>query len=308
MKQIRALAPHAKKLTLSDTRESIGEKSAARVPVFFNFLKSYRLCSSLPPALRRLFYLCAKRNNRGALANTKQKANRRRKKTLANVFIRTLVLYILIVLLMRVSGKREVGQLELTELVTTFMISELASIPITNNNIPLLYGIIPTVTLICLEVFLSLLCLKSRKVRRAFSGVPAVLIDKGKLNQKELCESRLTLEELLSSLRVLGYSDISSVYYAILEPSGNISVIPKCTERPPTAKELCVAVEESGAEHIIISDGVLNAAAMNRLGFDFKWLNSQLSKNGCKSVSDVFYLGVDDLNKVTLVQKEKKSS
>ena len=175
------------------------------------------------------------------------------------------MLYILIVLLMRVSGKREVGQLELTELVTTFMISELASIPITNNNIPLLYGIIPTVTLICLEVFLS-------------------------------------------SLRVLGYSDISSVYYAILEPSGSISVIPRCTERPPTAKELCVAVEESGAEHIIISDGVLNAAAMNRMGFDFKWLNSQLSKNGCKSVSDVFYLGVDDLNKVTLVQKEKKSS
>lgn len=224
---------------------------------------------------------------------------------MANVFMRTVILYILILLLMRVSGKREVGQLELSELVTAFMISELASIPITDNNIPLLYGIIPTVTLICLEVFLSYLCMKSKNMRKVFSGFPAVLIEKGELKQKELEDSRLTVEELLSSLRVLGYADISNVYYAILEPSGNLSVIPKCSERPPTVKEMSMTVKETGAQHIIISDGTVNLYELNRLGFDYKWLESQLKKGGAKSEKDVFFLGVDDANNVIFIPKKQ---
>ena len=226
---------------------------------------------------------------------------------MANVFLRTVILYILIVLLMRITGKREVGQLELTELVTAFMISELASIPITDNNIPLLYGIIPSITLVCLEVFLSFMCMKSRKVRHIFSGTPAVLVEKGKLVQKELENARLTLEELMSSLRVLGYSDLSSVNYAILEPSGNLSVIPKSSERPPTVNELSMQVKEKGVEHIIISDGVVTVNELNKFGFDEKWLSSQLKKHGCTEPEQVFFMGVDDANSVNLIKKEGKS-
>ncbi len=225
---------------------------------------------------------------------------------MANILCRTIILYLIIVLLMRLSGKREIGQMELTELVTAFMVSELASIPISDNDIPLLYGIIPTVTLICLEVFLSYLCTKSKKARIIFSGYPEILVDKGSLNQKALSDARLTVEELLSSLRVLGYGNLSDVYYAILEPSGNISVIPKCTQRPPTTEELNIKADETGVQHVIISDGKINMASLHRTGLDVMWVDSQLKKQGIKSRADVFFFGVDDSKKVMLIPKKEK--
>ena len=224
---------------------------------------------------------------------------------MANVFCRTILLYLLIVLLMRLTGKREVGQLELTELVTAFMISELASIPITNNNIPLLYGVIPTVTLVSLEVFLSYLCIKSKLMKKLFSGLPAVLINKGKVNQKEMNSSRISLPELMSTLRVLGYSALSEVNYAILEPSGNLSVIPMAGDRPPTGNEMSLSIPDKGMEHILISDGVLFQKELDACSVNHSWLESQLAKNNCPDIKNVFYFGVNDAKDVNIILKEK---
>ncbi len=224
---------------------------------------------------------------------------------MANIFIRTVILYLLLVLFLRLSGKREVGQLELTELVTTFMISELASIPITNNNIPLLYGIIPAATLVCLEVFLSFAGLKSAAFSKLMSGTPAILISKGEISRKELFNSRLTLSELMSSLRVLGVSQISDIEYAILEPSGKLSVIQKAKDLPPSREDMNIKVFEKGIEHIIVSDGKVMKHNLKECGLDEEWLKNTLISEGYNSIKEVFFMGVNDAGKVTLIKTEK---
>lgn len=225
---------------------------------------------------------------------------------MANIFIRTIILYILLFALLRLSGKREVGQLELTELVVTFMISELASIPITNNNIPLLYGIIPAITLICLEIFVSFASVKSKTLSRLLSGTPSVLVDKGKLNQREMFASRLTVSELMSALRVMGVSSLSDVQYAILEPSGDLSVITKSQSSPPSAKDMNIKVKESGIQHTLISDGVVSKKQLKDCSKQEKWLTDYLKKQGINSPKDVFFMGLDDDGEITLILKETK--
>ncbi len=224
---------------------------------------------------------------------------------MANIFIRTVILYLLLVMFLRLSGKREVGQLELTELVTTFMISELASIPITNNNIPLLYGIIPAATLICLEVFLSFAGLKSAAFSKLMSGTPAILISKGVLSKKELFNSRLTLSELMSSLRVLGVSQISDIEYAILEPSGKLSVIQKAKDLPPSREDMKIKAVEKGIEHLIVSDGMVMKHNLAECGLDEKWLEKTLRSKGFKSPKEVFFMGINDAGEITVIKSEK---
>ena len=163
-----------------------------------------------------------------------------------NIFIRTLILYTLIVVLMRLTGKRQIGQLELTELVTAFMISELASSPITNNSIPLLYGVIPAVTLVCLEVFLSYISLKSRTFRKLIAGSALPLINDGKIDKAQMNKARITVEELISAMRMSGICCVSEVKYAFLEPSGNISFLTKAAKSPPTSEDLKMKVKEQG--------------------------------------------------------------
>ncbi len=223
---------------------------------------------------------------------------------MSNIFIRTIILYILLFALLRFSGKREVGQLELTELVVTFMISELASIPITNNNIPLLYGMIPAITLICLEIFVSFASIKSKSLSRLLSGTPSVLVDKGKLNQREMFISRLTVSELMSALRVMGVSSLSDVQYAILEPSGNLSVITKVCKTSPSAEDMDIEVKENGIQHTLISDGIVSKKQLKDCSKDERWLESYLKEHGINSPKEVFFMGLDDAGDITLILKE----
>ncbi len=210
----------------------------------------------------------------------------------------------MVILLMRLSGKRELGQLETGELVMAFMISEVAATPLSDKSVPLIDGITPTITLVLLEVILSFLCTKSKTVRKIFSGLPCVLIEKGVLQQKALKKNRMTTEELLSLIRISGCSSIGEVYYAILEPSGNLSVIPKCTKRPPTSEELGTNVTESGAQHIIISNGKLNADKINALGLNEAWARKKIADKGFSKFDDVFFFGVDDGGEVEIIGME----
>ena len=161
-----------------------------------------------------------------------------------NVFLRTVIMYIIIVALMRLTGKRQIGQLELTELVTAFMVSELAANPISDNSVPLLYGIIPAMTLVSLEVFLSYISLKSKTFRRMVAGNALALINKGNIDIKQMNNARITVEELLSAMRSAGISCMSNIEYAFLEPNGTISVIPKASENPPSSMDMGISVSE----------------------------------------------------------------
>lgn len=222
-----------------------------------------------------------------------------------NVFIRTVILYAVIVVLMRLTGKRQIGQLELTELVTAFMISELASSPITDNSIPLLYGIIPAVTLVCLEVFMSYAAIKSRSFRRLLTGRALPLVNKGKIDKKQMNKARITVEELLSAMRCNSISCMSDIEYAFLEPNGTISIIPKSSESPPSAKDMNVNVSEKGIEHSIIIDSDVSYKELKKIGKDEKWLNKKLKENGFSCPDEVFYMGVNELEEIYIIGKEE---
>ncbi len=218
-----------------------------------------------------------------------------------NVIVRTFILYFLVVALMRLTGKRQIGQLELTELVTAFMISELAANPISNNSIPLLYGVLPAIILVALEVFLSYLSLKSRRFRKLIAGSALPLVKKGKIEKGQMNKSRITVEELVSAMRSAGVSCMGNVEYAFLESNGTISVIPKASESPPTAKDMKIEVCEPGIEHSVIIDGNINKAEMRELGIDEKWIDNKIRENGYGSVSEIFYMGVNELKEIYII-------
>ncbi len=207
---------------------------------------------------------------------------------MSTVFLRLLIVYFVTVFSIRMMGKRQIGELQMSELVTAFFLSELASYPVTNQNIPLAYGIIPVVTLICMEVILSFLSTKIALVRRLFDCSPSVLIVKGRLDQVELAHCRMTLDELFSQLRLKDVSDLSSVDYALLEPNGQISVIRQ---------------GEKGLQHLIIADGVINEKGLSGAGLSAKDLKRILEKEGLTQ-KEVFLLCMDDEHNSLCIPKE----
>ena len=218
--------------------------------------------------------------------------------------IRTVLLYLLIVAAMKIMGKRQIGQMQLSELVTVTMLSELASYSILDTDIPVIYSIAPVFILICIEVSISFLSVKSRTVSRLFDGKPSFIIYRGKIDRKELMSSRLTLTEVLSEIRAAGFNSISEIYYMILEPSGKVSVIPKISRQPLTPSDMKVNVTECGIDHAIIIDGELVPGALKLTGKDDHWLDSILRTNDISDVSDIFYLAINDSDAVTLIKKD----
>ena len=202
-------------------------------------------------------------------------------------FIRTIILYFLVVIALRIMGKRQVGQLEPTELVITLMISELASIPMGHVSIPLLHGIIPILTLIFAETILSYIDLKSRKFRKVMSGTPAILIKEGKIIEKELERIRMNLDDLMEELRSSGNMDISNIKYAIFESNGKLSVIPKTSEKYEGVYK--------GVPFMLICDGIVNEVALKTFQKDEKWLIKTLDSKGINDdISNILFAAVDE--------------
>ena len=162
------------------------------------------------------------------------------------VLIRTIIIYISLIAVMRLMGKRQLGELEISDLVTTFLISEIASLPITDTGIPLSHAIIPIIVLLSLEVTISTLLSKFPKIKFIFSARPSTVIKDGNICKKALADSRLSFDELFSQLRQQGCDDISQIKYAILEQNGNITVIQKARYKPLTADTLKIDVKETG--------------------------------------------------------------
>ena len=220
------------------------------------------------------------------------------------VLIRTVALYLFIVVGIRLLGKHQIGQLEPSELVLTLIIADLASVPMQDNGIPLLSGLIPIVVLLVMSTILSVLCTKSLRFRALLCGRPSMVIRNGMVDQREMAKNRLTVDELLEELRIQGYTDLSTVKYAILETNGQLSVLPYANQKPPTARDMKVSVEEGGLPRVVVSDGKLLERNLKALGHDRPWLDRQLSQRGCRDLSKVFLLLVDESDAVYFAEKD----
>ena len=224
-----------------------------------------------------------------------------------NIVVRTLILYIAVVTSLRIMGKRQIGELQPSELVVAIMISDLASVPMQAIDIPIISGILPVITLIIAEVLMSFLSLKSRRMRKIISGEPSIVIYDGKINEKELERLRFNINDLLAELRLNSCHDISDVEVAIIETSGKLSVIPKDTARGVTVEDMQNEnIRRDGLPCTVIADGELNEKELMRSGKSRKWLDDKLRKNGIKDIKEVFMASVDAEDELFLQKKDKR--
>lgn len=219
-------------------------------------------------------------------------------------FIRTIILYLLIIAGIRLMGKRQVGELEPSELVMALIIADLAAVPMQDFGIPLLSGIIPILTLLCVTMIISVISMKSVKFRALLCGRPSIIVENGKIHQREMIKNRFTVDELMEELRMKGVTDISTVKYAILETNGQISVLPYADQRPPTGRELQVSPQEAGLPIVMINDGRVLDHNLKTRGLDRTWLSKQLQAHNAKRPEDVYLLMADEQGHVYFSRKE----
>ena len=221
------------------------------------------------------------------------------------IFIRTLIVYTALLVFLRLLGKRQLGEMELSEFIVASLIADLAANPLQDIGMPLLNGLIPIVTLFCCELLISALTLRSIRLRAFLFGKPSLLIDHGKIVQKEMGRNRFTLDELMQELRSLGVRDIAAVEYAFLETNGKLSVLQYASQSPPSADDLHLSVVNCGFPRILISDGRLIRENLQKSGYEEKWLMKQIKPYG-GNIADIFLMTVDDASRVYCVAKENK--
>ena len=221
---------------------------------------------------------------------------------MATIFIKTIIISLFVLLAVRLMGKREIGQLQPVELVVIIIIADVASTPMEEVGTPILQGIIPIFALVVGQLILSYLNIKSVFFHKLISGKASVLISKGKINEENLKKQRYTIDGLIEQMRVTGYADIKDVEYAILETSGQISVIPKQDKNNVTVGDMNIKTEYVGYPRIIIMDGVLYKNNLKILGYDDVWLKKKLEANN-SNVEDTFLLTSDESGK-TYFQKK----
>lgn len=224
---------------------------------------------------------------------------------MGTIFIRTIILYIFVLVALRLMGKREIGQLQPYELVITMMIADLASVPMQDIGIPLFHGIIPIMALLLSQIVLSYINIKSGWIRRITCGEPTVLIQKGKIMEERLKKQRYTLDGLMEELRASGVFSIEEVEYAILETSGQISIIKKPGKENLTKEDMNIPTTYVGYPRPLIIDGSYINKNIQIMGITLKEIESYLKKQKVKS-KDVLVLMYDE-NKQFFMQKKEKT-
>ena len=212
--------------------------------------------------------------------------------SLASIFIRTFILYIFLAICMKLMGKRQIGELEINELVTTFVISEVAALPIADPDIPLLNAVVPILLIVCLEIIISSAKNKSEKLKKCIEGEPIFLIYRGKLSQRALADNRISINELMCEIRLQGIADVNSVEYAVLEQNGKISIFEKENSKNFT--------------HAVIIDKEINKDSLKLLGYDEGWLSSELARRKVTK-NDVFLMTANKNGDTTIIIKEERN-
>lgn len=219
------------------------------------------------------------------------------------VIIRSVILYAVVLLVMRIMGKRQIGQLQPFELVITIIISELAAVPMQNTGIPLIYGILPIVILMIAQVLLSFISLKSLKAREIICGKPSILIESGKIKDDELSKLYININDLLEQLRIKGYPDIQDVELAVLETEGQLSVIPKSSKRPLNPQDMNITVPQEKLPVTLVIDGTIDRQNLGSAKMNEEDLKNELAKKGAPDYKKVLFAGLDSSGKFFYQEK-----
>lgn len=219
---------------------------------------------------------------------------------------RVLILYPIVVFGVRLMGKRQIGELQPAELVITILISNIASLPLEDRDLPLLMGIAPMLLLICFEVLLAWFGMKSRRVRHLLAGGPKVIIRGGEIDQHIMRELRFTLDDLMTALRSNGIFDIRDVQTAVVETNGTVSVCPKAAAQPVTPKDFRMQPDENDPPEVLIADGSISTEGCAACGFSEHKLHRLLKQKRLEP-EQIFLLTADSSGICTLIRKEQET-
>ena len=218
-------------------------------------------------------------------------------------YMRTVILYLILIAVIRLMGKRQIGQMEPSEFVVTMLVANLATIPMQDSALPLYTGVVPLLTVLGLELVLSALSLRSIGFRKLLCGKPVILIENGKILQENLRRTRVTIDELTGHLREKDVLDLQAVQFAILETNGNLSVFPYPKERPATAREAQVQTRKQHLPVTVISDGKLLKQNLQLAHRDLAWVDRVLAQHKA-TVRDTWLLTVDGADHIVWLRRE----
>ena len=217
---------------------------------------------------------------------------------MSTILIRTIIVYAFLMTALKMMGKRQIGEIQISEFVITLLISELAAYSVMDTDIPLIYMAIPIITLLAAEVISSYISSRNNKIKKILDPSPCFLIEKGEIKQNKMNEVRFTVNELVSEIRLKGYSDITEIDYAILESNGKLSVIPKAEYKNATVQQLNLPYINSGIAHPVVINGELNSKSIAESGKTSEWVLKTLGSQGFNSLGDIFLMLVDNADKV----------
>lgn len=219
--------------------------------------------------------------------------------------IRMVILYIVAIASVRIMGKRQIGELQPTELVITLLLSEIIAIPIQETNVPLFNTLISVFLLVGFEIFASIFNMKSIKFRNLIQGHPLIVIDDGKIDQKLIKQLRFTIDDLLEALRQKDVFDISQVQYAIVETNGQMSVLLKPEYEPVTREDLKINPQQTKLQCLVVSDGQVVSQDFDICKTNEKRLHKILKKDKVK-LDDIMLMTIDKNGNKNIIKKEKK--
>ncbi len=221
------------------------------------------------------------------------------------IVIRTIIIYFIVLFVIRIMGKAELSKMGPFEMIILFMMAELAAIPIESVDIPLLNGAAAILTLLFLEVVISFLSVKSKKINDLMNGKPSMIINRGKINEKEMRDQRITIENLMEQLRLKNFPSLTDVEYVVLEANGDLSVIPKPEKAPLTPSDMNISVSSQIMPMILISDGTLYKNNLKVLGKDENYIRKELAKGKITDYSQVFLCFFDGSGQLHVYPKGK---
>ena len=223
---------------------------------------------------------------------------------MAIIFVRTVILYFAILISMRIMGKRQLGEMEISEFIVAALIADLAATPLQDIGIPLLNGLVPIIIMFCFEIIIAGLNMRSVKLRKLTYGRPEIIIRNGRIIREAMHKNRFTLDELMQELRAQGLTDTDQVEYAVLETNGQLSIILKSGDQPATASQMGVDADDVSYAHIIINEGRILDNNLKLLGRDRRWLANELKRQNFRSADEVYILTLSESGRVFCQAKE----
>ena len=217
-----------------------------------------------------------------------------------NIVLRTAIVYVVLFFAMRIMGQKQAGQLQPYEIVVTLLIAEVAATPMDDPGTPILYGLIPAITLLLLYSLFNFVCLKSKRMRLFLCGRPSILIHDGKLLSQEIRRIGYNLNDLMEQLRLAGQTDIESIHYAVLETNGQLSVLPYASQSPVTPRQMRLSVSDPSFYSAVLLDGRWNISGLSNLQTDPKKLSRFLKALGYHSPREILLLTLSDNGEIFL--------